>query len=316
MVGMLKKAILYAACLCVVSCGSGLPTRESYDARAVQVKEIAGRDAARAYTLQSCPLLDAERATQGPNRQVAVLAAALIPVAVDFGFRLFGDYLKRVQSEQTANYLATGVGDLSHNCLVVVRGNFGTTRVDIPAESGILNVSVLNQLGLTSYPSVYMEAIIHRSGANQYIVKPRALQYAKTAALRRSGGRKQLGMVIAFRTTPVPNPGQDVVTKDAVATLPFDFGIVQEGTAVRSRSQLVNTQADVFADQARAISVPTNKSGSIDVYAFVVESGESDRVLSLLSDTFEANKGDLQKALTAAISDALKNTNENKTTGN
>lgn len=309
---MLKKSMTYIACLHLVSCGGGLPTAASYDATATQITEVTGRDAARAYTLQSCPLQDAEPAAHGPNRQFAALAAALIPVAVDFGFRLFGDYLKRVQSERTANYLATGTGNLSHSCLVVVRGNFGPTRTDIPSHSGILSVGILGQLGLTTYPSMYMEASIQRSGSSQYIVEPRALQYAKTAALRRGDGRKQLGMVIAFRTTPVVKPDQVSITKDAAATIPFDFGIVQEGSAVRSGGMSLNTQTDVFADQARAVSVAADKTGSIDIYALVVETGETDRVLSLMSDTFEANKSDLQKAFTAAIGDALRNGGKEK----
>ena len=225
---------------------------------------------------------------------------------------------------------------LVSRCLIVVRGRFGeAVQETLPTARGVLTSFDLQALGLIAYPSLYMEASLSldrtvpttalppkpaeasrrnrnaRSSAAApaafaddmvILVRPEALQFAATAAPRRGDGRKAIGMVVVLRGAPL-NKGatEEQAQQNAVAVLPFDFGIMQEGTAIAPRGTADIQLRHPFADQMRAIRVSAF-GGTLNVEAFVTETGDTNRVLALLATTLKENSDTVEKA----IADALK----------
>lgn len=315
--GSARRALPALLCLPIMACGATLPTKESFDAKAIDVKQVATRDVQWAFTQpDACPVTQAGQAvaaapTPGGSRiraagPLGVVGAALVPVAVDFAFKAVTDALTQARNNLTANYPATGIGDLAHACLIIVRGTIGPQQAGLPARSGVLETSHLAKLGLASYPSLYLEVGITRQtlagGKTQYTMQPAALQFAKTAAPRAGDGRKDIGMAIVLRGKPADKPDKETTTKDAVAVIPFNFGVVAEGTALRMTG---DGNSNPFLDQVRILAA-MDASGPLNINAFVVESAEPEQVLKLLSATLDTNKSDIQKALTTALTDALK----------
>lgn len=340
-----RSVLLALAVLGLAGCGT--PQRPvTFDANRAIVTVHTSRETARAFIRDgACPTQ-----TQGgpapafaPLAIVAGAASALAPVIADFSVKVLQDYLARVQSEQTASYRASGTGVLRGDasaangpCLIVVRGRFGAAPSDdLVPESGILERRHLTMLGLSDYPTLYMEASIRadtatnaaartvadarmvsrRSGLRDtpsqpvaepahlhLLFRPEALQFARTAAPRPGDGRKAVGMLVLLRTAPLATSATEAQGRDgAVLVLPLDFGRVQEGTAVRATATMA---VHPFADQERAVSVPV-LTATANVDAFVTEAGDPSRVIELLAATLKDNEATVEKAIADAVKAAI-----------
>jgi len=292
---------------------------------ATVISPIYARQTATVRIQATCPIAGgAPAATFGrpelSTSALPVLAAALVPIAVDFTISAVRDYLARVESERTASYTASGSGSLpsaGSACLIVTRGRMGRADADRPSSQGAVTDEAMGQVGLAGPPDFYMEArlaIRPRLGAtppmNDLVLQPQYLQFARTAARRGRAEAKTIGMVLILRQDPLPGAATSTTAATgANAVFPLNFGTLQPGTEILSaRYTPVGSDmepAHPLADLERSTPVASGVS-RVNAYAFITETAEPERVLTLLNAALEQGDAPLQAALTKAIQDAIK----------
>jgi hypothetical protein len=311
-----------AAMLAACSPGSGsTPPATSV----VAISPIHARQAAAVRIQATCPVAGGTRATTSDERRLSpslapVLAAALVPIAVDFAVSAVRDYLARVESERTASYTASGAGSLPSGggvCLVVTRGRLGSPDADRPQSQGEVTATAMNGVGLAGTPDFYMEArlvVRPRPGAtppvNDLVLQPQYLQFARTAARRGRDEEKTLGMVLILRQDPLPGAATSTTAATgANAVFPLNFGTLRPGTEIvpASYTPVGSDMAPThpLADLERSTPLGSGVA-RVNAYAFVTETAEPERVLTLLNAALERGDESLQAALTKAIQDAIK----------
>lgn len=292
---------------------------------AVAISPVQARQAAAVRILATCPIAGGAQAGTAGTPELApsfvpVLAGALVPIAVDFAVSAVRDYLARVESERTASYTASGSGALPSGggvCLVVTRGRLGSPDADRPQMQGAVTSRAMNQVGLAGTPDFYMEArlvVRPRPGAtppvNDLVLQPQYLQFARTAARRGRDEEKALGMVLILRQDPLPGAATSTTAATgANAVFPLNFGTLRPGTEIVPASYTpVGSDMDPahpLADLQRSTPLGSGVA-RVNAYAFVTETAEPERVLTLLNAALERGDESLQAALTKAIQDAIK----------
>ena len=111
-------------------------------------------------------------------------------------------------------------------------------------------------------------------------------------------------MVVLLRADPLGRSATEEQAREgALLALPFDFGVVREGTAVRAAPGAAGP-SHPFADQERAVRVPV-LSATANIDAFVTEAGEPGRILELLAATLRDNEATVEKAIADAVRAAV-----------
>ena len=158
----------------------------------LKIEAIAKRETEVVRFLNTCPVTNREtNAAQAEAAGAgALVAAALIPIAVDFTISAIRDYLDRIEKEKSAAYIASGAGSISKFskgsdtfsfCIVVARGMVGPTPTreegkperesaddkksrDTRNEKklasevqGKIRMGDLKQVGLADTPAFYLE---------------------------------------------------------------------------------------------------------------------------------------------------------------
>lgn len=302
---------------------------------AVRMETANARQAAVAMLLPGCPVADAPlraAANQGglqPAALPALIAGALAPVVADIAFNAAKDYLARLQSERTANWIATGQGVLtpSDTCLVVMRGRIGRPTAGI-ADQGSLSGAAATQLGLAATPDFYMEARLRvtrratpagQPAQMDLLLQPQIVHFARTAARRGQDEAKAIGMVLVMRSAPAAAGADAAATANAAeVVVPLNFGTLVPGREIRPAAfpdlAAESPVGHPLADLARRTSL-AEASGRLNFYAFVTETAEPDRVLQLVNDAVSRQSKPLQDALTTAIQDAIKSALGERTGG-
>jgi hypothetical protein len=309
------------------------------------------REAAVVRLLEKCPLSD-----QAPDAAPALLpliaagAVALAPVVIDFAVSALRDYLDRVQKEHTANYMATGAGDIGKKdgfCLVVARGLVGEAADGSLADQGSLKPHHMQTVGLAAPPAFYMEARLEiakrkapeasvaapAAGQGQatppkpgeqpkapeqpkpaeakvvadLVLTPQYLQFARTAAERGQHDEKTVAMVLVLRASPAPeNATSATAATDADAVFPLNFGKIKPGVEIMPTTFTAGApKVDHPLGDLMRTAPLKQLPGSLNVYAFVTESAEPEKVLALMTKALENKGSDLEKALTTAIQNAI-----------
>jgi hypothetical protein len=309
----------------VAGCGRG-DLGANAPVTATPIETANSRQTGIVMLLNRCPVSDLAAAAPpvlGTETVPIALAAALVPIAVNFTVSAITDYLARVQSERTGTWRAGGAGNFADGpgCLVVMRGRIGTPPGLLPAQ-GSLSGEMMRSLGLAAPPDFYMEARISaelrpsqlarpgqapQAPVTDIVLQPQLVQFARTFALRGRQDPKTVGMVLVMRGTPAPN-GADAAMAAAGAEIvfPLHFGTIRPGVEIRSAvSGSGSLPGHPLADLAQTLPIQ-GAPGRVNIVAITTESAEPDQVLRLINATAASQSAGLQQALSTAIQDAIK----------
>lgn len=309
----------------------------------VPITKIEQRNAELVTILDRCPVSDpkstppATDETQvAPAFVMAPVIAALAPIAIDWGVSALRNYLERLESERSGAFMATGAGDLEKRqdvCLVIARGMVGTVKDAIPTQ-GSLDAPKLQDVGLVAPPDFYLEIKVRLTPATaessspdkqkaptksaqkakeseaakaptpaatyNMELAPQFLQYARTVAKRGQDEEKSLALVLVARTTAAPEKADSATTaKEAEAVFPINLGRLKPGT------ELTPQAFSGTSDMKRVAGLPKLPK-AMNFYAFVTESADENKALTLLTKAMERQNDGLQKALSKAVEDAMK----------
>lgn len=313
--------------LALAGCGPRVEAPTAPPAAVAMAAPLAARQAAVVTLLPGCPRADRGDGPSEVSGLAAAAAAALVPVGVDFLVSAVTDYLKRLETERTASWIATGAGELKpgYGCIVIARGHIGSESVENLQQQGFLSPSDMRAAGLVAPPAFYMEIRIEVApsaaagsapAASQVRLRPQVVQFARTAARRGTDEAKEIGVVLALRASPLPSrPTEATASQGADAVFAFNLGAMRPGQQIAPTPFPVprlGAQAPVreinqhpFADLAQGGTLP-RAGGQLNLAAFVTESGEPGRVLALINDTMERQSAGVRDGLTKALQDAVK----------
>jgi hypothetical protein len=288
---------------------------------------LAARETGVVWLLPSCPRADREDRAAQVSGPAAAAAAALVPVGVDFLVSAVSDYLKRLETERTANWLATGAAELQqgYGCIVIARGHIGSRAVENLQQQGFLSPSDMRIAGLVAPPAFYMEirvevstapAAARSSPVTQIRLRPQVVQFARTAARRGTDEAKEIGVVLALRASPLPSrPTEATAGQGADAVFAFNVGALRPGQEIAPRPFPVPrvgeraTQQEMaqhpFADLVQGGTLQ-HAGDQLNLAAFVTETGEPGRVLTLINETMERQSAGVRDGLTKALQDAVR----------
>jgi hypothetical protein len=281
------------------------------------------RPGARVLLLTDCPCVKVPEKYRHPDARIApVLApviASLIPVAADFTVATLTSYLKKVDKDKSANYVATGAGILFKNdklqprCLIITRGKFGPIEApeNLPYNVGSLDIADLKMLGLANYPDFYFEAWLlgeSKDGSGLILsIKPQVLHFARQAAKNRGSGSKHIAILLTFVGNPPAEPEQEAIVKAAASTIPLKFEKVVIGNEYKAKDGHENENRNPLWDQNKVFKLPTDKKqGGYNIYAFIAETEDASELLTLFISALEGKKDDISTALQKAIKQAIK----------
>jgi hypothetical protein len=287
---------------------------------------LHARQAAVVTLLPDCPRADRGDGPEDVSAAAAV-AAALVPVGVDLLVSTVSDYLKRLETERTASWLASGAGELrpGHGCIVIARGHIGSRSAESLQRQGFLIPRDMRAAGLVAPPAFYMEIRIEAAPAatargaaprTEIRLRPQVVQFARTATRRGTTEAKEIGVVLALRSTPLPTqpngPTEATATQGADAVFAFNLGALLPGQEIAPAPFPVPVATGAgspaqhpFADLVQGAVLPRT-GGQLNLAAFVTETGEPGRVLTLINDTLERQSAGLRDGLTKALQDAIK----------
>jgi hypothetical protein len=289
------------------------------------------RAAARVMLLPNCIAVP-NPAVREPEKAfpVAALLVAAAPIIADFVYGAVKGYLERSKQDLTANYTASGSGTmygrdelLANHCLVIARGRFGPpSGIGNDDTQGALKGSHLAPLGLADFPDLYFEAWLtqdtRRDGSRsvplssgRVTVAPQLIQFADTAAKNEGSGTKFIGILLAITETAAdPKEGKEKVKSAALATLPFEFGEMKEGTAVKALAGQENSPLNPLADQHRAIVLQrddqTAPTDTLNLYAFITETEDPNPWHELVLATITGQEETIEGIIKKVIEDTFK----------
>jgi hypothetical protein len=310
---------LVGSAFALAACSQGNPERPVTTIAATPVNVVEQREAEFVKLLPTCPVSEGRRAGEyGIMMPMPAIAAVVAPVVVDFAVSGVRDYLQRVEGEHTGSFMAAGAGKLAEGgegCLVIGRGVLGKPSAALPKQ-GSLEGDHMVKVGLAQPPAFYLEVKVRttvrqaegkKDAAPQTVLDftPQLLHYAQTVAKRGKDEEKTVAAVVILRSTAAPEQsGSATAAKDAEAVFPLNFGKLVPGTEVRP-AQFSQVADHPLADLRRTTTVNGTLS-NLNVYAFVTETPDPNKVLSLLNKTLERQGDSLQKAINSAVEGALK----------
>jgi hypothetical protein len=266
------------------------------------------RQGTAAYLFENCPV-NPTRRTEFAFPLVAV-GAALAPLianlAVTVGENLLNAEKEGLSGQFVAGTASEGVyteeGKLSFGCLIIIRGLFGA-----PNPSGISGdeewtTTHLDRLSLADYPAFYLEAEVKLVGTS-LMLQPRYIRYAQSSALREGSGMKHVGVVVALTEAVLASDAEPTDEK-AIALYRFNLGRLEIGKSCKhsdTEPLLTGTAAQQMVPSAGG----QQGRVSFNVLAIVTETEQPGLLLDALSTAYGSKKGDLEKALTDIITDAL-----------
>lgn len=302
---MSRASLLIISPMVLAACAheSSAPLKRT---EALKIETLNQRYAEFIQLPATCP----QDAAASPFFPGAIIGA-LVPIAVDFAISSVQDYLKRIESESTGQFIAAGAGKLPSNGsaeLVVARGLVGKP-VGTSERQGSLEKKKWVETGLAAPPSFFLKMDLKtttngtgKEATTEVSVTPRFLQFAETIAKRGRDNEKTVAMVLVLRSTTAPEKANSTTAATgAEVVIPISFGKLKPGIEITG-----GEPHDPLGDLKRIATVKGLPAcGAFNAYAFVTETEEPDKALTLLTTALDNGKDDLKKALVKAIQEAL-----------
>jgi hypothetical protein len=272
-----------------------------------------------------------------PTKTTETALAILVPLitavgskAIDIGFDALTDYLNETLKNEASSISVsmrsiyfyrvkkspegTWGTEPALDCMVIARGHLGPVDVSVlkvsaskqdpkgrfgkVSETGVWSFPVLQRLGFSDFPDVYLEFVFERDPMDTvFRLQPRVAYLKRTAVKPTADGKIDLNLTLA-----ISQPGN---TSPSVI-LPFRLAGVQAGSDIPLEAMsLDNPWAPMlappdatFTQGERAKMFSNIPATPANVMITLEETGSQSKFLSFLARLMSKSKGDISSAAT------------------